>query len=363
MQFLALLTKEIKLLFKNWLLLLISILVPVLAVIVSYVANETSVINVTVGYVGSQFKDSQIQMIQDNIGSMESMAFSFSEYKDTESLERDFNESVIDSYIVAGKDNEIDLFYDSGSTKGELAGSYLYQAVQIINSNELYLRHSDIINAIEQARIFEIRLTDTPVNGNKRKLDPLIKFGFIWIFLYSTLNNAITQIQQEKMSRTILYLIKAPISPLKILLTKQAAVLLQFFIMVSCYIAFVSLMGMYRPLIGINQILAWIVILFCISSMGHTISLLINNSGVMVIMELVLVFPVMLADTLQTTLLDKFIKIIPTFGAANMMAASLEGNEPGLLEAIYLLFVMTVCYCISYIIMKKRDAVGLCDTE
>lgn len=362
MQFVALLTKEIKLLLKNWQLLLVSILVPILTVIVSYVTSQTSTIDVYIGYMEAQFNETQIQMIQNSIIDTESVELIFIKYQDMNDIENDYYESSIDSYILMENDN-IQLFYDSTSTKGELASAYLYQAIQIINSNELYLEHSDIIDALEQARIYNFEINDMTVERNEKKIDPLINFGFIWIFLYSTINNAITQMQQEKSTRTILYLIKAPINPIKIFFTKQIAILFQFFIMISSYIIFVWLMGMYSPQVGMEQILIWTVIVLSVSSIGHLISLLINNNGVMLIAELILVFPIMLVDTLQTTLLDNVIEIVPTYKAANLMVASLEGTRYSLGDVLFLLMIVFVCCSICCFIMKKRDAIKLCDTE
>ena len=363
MQLSSLLIKEFKLLFQNWQLLLVSVLVPILAVVVSLVTNETSVIELNIGYISSESYSRDIEILNDALKDYDSITFNFIEFDDVDSMKKAYDKAEIDNYVYFNDEKNVTIVYDSNSSKSDIANAYFYQAIQRINSDEILAKHIDLVEEIQNAQILSYNADNITSESNTNKINSLVLFGFIWIFLYSTLNNSVTQIQQEKTTKTILYLIKAPIHPAKVLLTKQAAVVFQFLIMIFAYIIFTSIMGIFTLKINIIQIVIWILIVLSVSSLGHTFGLLINNSGIMLIIELILVFPIMLTDTLQTTIFDNWLKIMPTYVAADLMISSLEGQNYSLSSIVYALFTIVICYLISCLIMKKRDAVKMCDVQ
>ena len=70
---------------------------------------------------------------------------------------------------------------------------------------------------------------------------------------------------------------------------------------------------------------------------------------------------VLMADSLSTNLLSKFISFFPTYKATNLMIESLQGEIGNINDIIFCLVTIFVCYIINYSILIKKDAVKLCD--
>ena len=103
MQFITLMRKEIKLLLKNWQLLFVSVLVPVLTLIVSYVTSETSVVEIKIGYM--QNSDSTITLLNNSIKDIDEVKLDFLEFDSIDEMEQDLSNADLDAYIIF--DNEI----------------------------------------------------------------------------------------------------------------------------------------------------------------------------------------------------------------------------------------------------------------
>lgn len=356
MQFTALLNKEIKLLLKNWQLLLVSILVPILTLIVSYITSSTSVVEVEVGC--SQCESSIINMLNENIEEISGIDLKFSEFNDINEMKQAFKESNIDAYIICN-DETLELYYDSANTRGQVSASIINQASQKINSAYLFDTFPEIVRKIQSSQL--ISLTINNITLEEKTLNPLVLFGFIWIFLYSTLNNSVNQIQQEKGTKTLMYIIKSPIKKINIFFAKQIAVLFQFMLMNSVYLIFVNAVKLYDFNINIKGIFAWLIVVFTISSIGHLIGMLINNTGIMLIIELIIVFPILMVDAIETNMLSDFITLFPTYKATRIMLDSLQGGFGSFIDIIICLLAIFTCYIINYTILVKKDAVKLCD--
>lgn len=356
MQFITLLNKEIKLLLKNWQLLLVSVLVPVLTLIASYITSETSVVELKIGYI--QNFDSTVALLNNGIQDMDGIKLDFLKFDNINEMEQDLSSSNLDAYIVV--DNEtIEMYYNASNTKGQSSASVINQAVTIINAQNLVENYPDLVDKVNQTQCLSIELNK--VDLKSKSLDPLVSFGFIWIFLYSTLNNSINQIQQEKGTKTLMYIIKSPINKINVFLTKQLAVIFQFLLMNAAYLIFVKTVGLFDFKITLSSVLVWLIVILTVSSIGHLVGMIFNNSGIMLIVELVLVFPVLMADSLSTNLLSKFISFFPTYKATNLMIESLQGEIGNINDIIFCLVTIFVCYIINYSILVKKDAVKLCD--
>lgn len=356
MQFTALLNKEVKLLLKNWQLLLVSILVPILTLIVSYITSTTSVIEVEVGYF--QCENSAISMLNENVEEISGINLRFTEFNDMNEMKQAYAASNIDAYMITD-DDAIELYYDPANTKGQASASLINQATQKINSDHFIAEFPEIVEIIQSSQC--ISLTLNPITLEEKAPDPLVLFGFIWIFLYSTLNNSVNQIQQEKGTRTLMYIMKSPIKKGYVFLTKQIAVLFQFMLMNSVYLIFVNIVNLYDFNINIKGILAWLIVVFTISSIGHLIGMLINNTGIMLIVELVIVFPVLMVNAIETNVLSNFIALFPTYKATEIMLDSLQGGFGSFADIMICIVTIFACYMINCILLIKKDAVKLCD--
>ncbi|MCI6890265.1 MAG: ABC transporter permease [Ruminococcus sp.] len=356
MQFITLLNKEIKLLLKNWQLLLVSILVPVLTLIVSYITSETSVVELKIGYI--QNADSTIDLLNNGTKDIDGIKLNFLEFDSINEMEQNLSSSDLDAYIVI--DNEtLKMYYNASNTKGQSSASVINQAVTIINAKNLVENYPDLVDKVNKTqRLF---IEQNKVDQKNKSLNPLVSFGFIWIFLYSTLNNSINQIQQEKGTKTLMYIIKSPINKINVFLTKQLAVIFQFLLMNSAYLIFVKTIGLFDFKITLSSVLIWLIVILTVSAIGHLVGMIFNNSGIMLIIELVLVFPVLMADSLSTNLLSKFISFFPTYKATNLMIKSLQGEFGNVNDIVFCIAVILVCYIVDYSILIKKDAVKLCD--
>ncbi len=356
MQFITLMRKEIKLLLKNWQLLFVSVLVPVLTLIVSYVTSETSVVEIKIGYM--QNSDSTITLLNNSIKDIDEVKLDFLEFDSIDEMEQDLSNADLDAYIIF--DNEIiKMYYDASNTKGQGSASVINQAVTTINTNNLVENYPDLVDKVNESQCFYIEQNNVELNN--KPVNPLVVFGFIWIFLYSTLNNSVNQIQQEKGTKTLMYIIKSPINKVNVFFTKQLAVIFQFLLMNSAYLIFVKLVGLYDFKITLYSILMWLIVVLTVSSIGHLIGMIFNNSGIMLIVELIIVFPVLMADSISTNLLSKFISFFPTFKATRIMLDSLQGEFGSIYDIVLCIGTIITCYIINCTILIKKDAVKLCD--
>ena len=107
-----------------------------------------------------------------------------------------------------------------------------------------------------------------PVEEEKvSDLDPVIWTGFIWIFVYCNLSLAITQMQQERATKTLLYICKVGARWGHIFLAKTIAGMTQFFIILVAFLMDTSGLKLLDYRFYWMQIPLWLFVFVCVFSL------------------------------------------------------------------------------------------------
>lgn len=358
MQLGAMLRKEIQILFSNRLLIFANILIPILVICVNLAYTKSAVINILIGYYGEPQIDSQIGKKMNQY--TDDVSVQFVAYEDEESVRDAYENEEICAYISFIDASHLEIYWDNENQKSSLAYQYLIKSLQEINSSNYT---DDLLNEIIAAQTFMITQTVMLTKETTETINPYIWTGFIWIFVYSNLSLAITQMQQERNTRTILYLCKAGTSNFYLFLSKAIVAIIQFLLIITAFIIVVTKLNLFTCRFWMPQILFYLLVCICIVSLGHLLGTLIKNSSILVIIQMMIVLPLMLVNALQTSVYDIFLINNPIYCSLTIAKNASMGKMSSMIDICICLCTSIVCYTIAGIYLKKREPIKLCKLQ
>lgn len=355
MQFRAMLRKEIKVLFRNRLLIFANVFLPILIIAINLLYSSSATIDIVIGIWGQDELEQEIISLMDSYS--EDISFSYYMFADEKEAFEAYRSKNI-SYIVHNiGDGKYDISYKNGEQKSEIAHQYFIAALRDINAGNYT---PEMIASIMNAQKYIVQ-SIIPIEEEKvSDLNGYIWTGFIWIFVYSNLSLAITQMQQERATKTLLYICKVGTRWNHIFLSKMIAGLVQFFMILVSFILATSCLKQLDYHFYWLQIPLWMLVVVCIFAIGHFLGTVIKNSAFLVIIQMLMVFPLMLMNTLQTSGLDMVMKHTPVYCAIQVAKCAMLGQKPLLSDGIVCIATIVLCYLITGVYLSKQEPIKIC---
>jgi hypothetical protein len=323
MQITAMIIKEIKVLFRNRLLIFSNIFLPILVIAVNLLYSNTATIEIAIGIWGDGTTEKEVVSLMNSYD--EGFEISFVRYaNEKESLEEYKNKNV-NCIVHEVGDGSFDIYYDQEEQKSKIAYQYFVTALRDLNMKNY---STETIEAIMDAQKYTIHKVITISGENTTVLNDYIWTGFIWIFVYSNLSLAIAQLQQERATKTLLYICKHGAGWNHIFISKLVAGLIQFIIILVTFIVAVSFLNLMDYHFYLQQIPLWLIVFISIFAIGHLLGTVVKNSALLVMIQMLMIFPLMLTNALQTSSFDSIMKLTPVYCAMEVAKSAMEGQSP-----------------------------------
>lgn len=355
MQLIAMFRKEIQILLSNRLLIFANVLIPILVICVNLIYTESAIIDIKVGYYGEQPLDTRIKIKISHYS--DEIVVDFLQYENEKEAKEAYNRKEISCFMHLVDLSNIDIYYDCENQKSTIAYQYLIAVLRDINA-EQYTK--ELIQEIMEAQTFVVREIFYLTQDKSEDLNPYIWTGFIWIFVYNNLSLAIAQMQQEKNTKTILYLCKIGVSKCNLFVSKAVAGLLQFILILAAFIVVTVDLGLLDFHFWGPQIFLWLLACVCIISIGHLLGTLINNTSIQVIIQMLIVLPLMLINALQTSVFDTILKRNPIYCCISVARSAMLGQIPSNIDIGICICTITICYTIVCLYLDKQEPIKLC---
>ncbi len=358
MQILAMVKKEIKVLFRNRLLIFSNIFLPILVIAVNLLYASTATVKITIGIWGDGNTEKEVEALMNSYN--EVVEVSFIRYDNNEEALEEYHKKSTDCVIQENGDGSFDVYYNSEMQKSEVAYQYFVTALKDINSQNYSAETRDAILAAQKYTIHEV------VSLSEEKTEELSGYiwtGFIWIFIYSNLSLAITQMQQERATKTLLYICKVRARWEQLFISKMVAGLLQFVLILTAFIVAVSRLNLVDYHFYWQQIPYWFMVFVSIFSIGHFLGTVIKNSALLVMIQMLMVFPLMLTNAIQTSQLDGYMKNTPVYCAMEVAKSAMLGQSPAMSNVWICIGTIALCYFITGLYLSKREPIKICKIQ
>ena len=203
MQFKALFKKEILVMLANRLTIFANIVIPIVIICISLLYSRTSDIYVNIGCYGEV---GDAGLFEENLNFFtDDATFSVFPYSDRQQMEEDFYKKNINLFFVGNGENQFDVYYDDTDDKSLIAYRYFISLLQNLNSQNYSAK---MIEQIMDMQTYVISSTVVKEVDDGNAVDSFMWSGFVWILIYSNFSVAISQMQQERNTKTFLYLHK-----------------------------------------------------------------------------------------------------------------------------------------------------------
>lgn len=349
--------KENKVLFRNWVLYLSTLILPILMLAINYYMHNKSVMSINVGIVS---ENNMLIEVLENYPT-EEVEFDYIQFENINQAETAFMKEEIDIYIDSLDNSKIKFYLDYNSTKGQVAYQYLSNSIQKEVSNDLLNNHSELMRQISKAQIYKISLAEhVEKNTTTQKSYSLIMVGAMWIFLFTPLNQAIYQITQEKRSKTMFLLYKAPVKGIKLYISKMSAVIIQFTLSWILYFFALYKLELLDINYSFKNILIFYLIVITMSSLGYFISMLFSNDGIISIISLIFTIPIIFLNSLGNNDFDNFLRVLPTYYCGQLLVDVVKNVDVSLINVAICFTNIIISTVLTIVIFKKSDCVKLC---
>jgi len=356
-----LIKKENLVIFKNWQSYFLTLIIPVLEVLVNLIMSQTSVTKLSVTVIDDS--GNMQTLLPANINNEKGVSFSFNSSRDLEKAIKDVQVGKCSAIVEVQNQKYVKLYYDEARQDSQIAVKYITYSLQRLISDDLIKKYPSLVNELNSKQVYSISQAQNVgrASAESNNLNTMLLIGVIWIFVFTPLNQAMSQIQQEKTSSTLFYLYKIPRTKLEILFAKQIAVVIQ------CLLASVILFGITR-IVGITNYTLHlyylpisILLILCISSIGYFFGFLLTDTGSSIIVVLLLTLPTMLISSLNTsTALDPVMKIIPSYYVSQILKQMLTGSAINQIYIVITICITIIFYTLSCILFERRDPMRLC---
>jgi ABC-2 type transport system permease protein len=359
-----LIKKEILIAFKSPVNYLLTLLVPVLALLINVATMQTAQMNLNVDIYDPNAELLPFLSMYKTTNENMNIDLSYNNIPDKEFGVDNVLHGISSIFLIVEPNREIKIFYDESSQNSRIALQLLVVNIQNIISKDLEKTNKTLIEEVYANQKYII---STPINisdksAESKNLNSLYLVALIWLFVFIPINQSINQIQSEKLTGTMLYLIKIPKPKIFILLSKQVSIIVQ------CFFGFsiVSLVNLGLHIsdysFQIFDFFIFVMIIMSISSIGHFLGLILKGTGISLIIVLIFTIPTMLTSSIDTsTVLDNYIIFIPTFYAGELIRDSVIGNELSHLYIIIISLIFIVFTLIGNLILARMDPLQLCE--
>lgn len=354
----AMIRKEIKVLFRNRLLLFSNIFIPIIVIMVNLFYASTVTIQIKVGIWGDGNTEKEVAPLMNSYN--EEVEISFVRYDNETNALKEYHRKSNDCVVRENGDGSFDIYYDSESQKSEVAYQYFVAALRDINSQNYSEETLESILTAQKYTIHEVVLLN---EAKTKELNGYIWTGFIWIFVYSNLSLAITQMQQERATKTLLYICKVGARWEQLFVSKMVAGLVQFVMILITFIIATFCLGLLDYHFYWQQIPLWLIVFICVFSIGYFLGTVIKNSAMLVVIQMLLVFPLMLVNTLQTSQLDAFMKHTPVYCAMEVAKSGMLGQSVIMSNVWICIGTIVFCCFITRIYLSKREPIKICKIQ
>lgn len=353
----AMIKKENIVLFRNVVLYVSTLVLPVFVLCVNYYISNKSTVKI---YVGLISENKSFKEILEN-SSVEGIEFYILDYENYSLANLAFEDNKIDIFINETRTGEVKFYLDFNNTKGQIAYKYLTSTIQRTNSDEIMKNNRKFIEQLTEVQKYKIQEPiDLRSKGSITVGNALLLTGILWIFLYTPLSQATNQIVQEKSKKTLFLIFKAPVAGIKVFASKLSAILIQF--TASCVLYFIALNKLKLLSIdfSISNILLFYLIIITISSIGYLIGMLFSNQGFVSMLSLVAIGPVMILNSIGNTDFDYILKILPTFYCSKLLVDIINNTSISNQYIYICIFTIIINTILSIVVLNKSDAVNLC---
>lgn len=358
MQFRALFKKEILVMMANRLTIFANIIIPIVIICISLLYSKTSDIYINLGCYGEV---DDVALFKENLNLLtDDVTFSVFLYSDKQQMEEDFYKKSIDFFFVGNSENQFDVYYDDKNDKSLIAYRYFISLLQNLNSQNY---SAEMMKQIMNMQTYIVSSTVVKEVDDGNAVDSFMWSGFIWILIYSNFSVAISQMQQERNTKTILYLRKSGAGILNIFFSKVLAGLVQFVLTISVYIGVTCKLGLLDYRFQIMQIVLLLLVAVMVLALGHFLGTIIKNSSILVILQMIIVFPLMIMNSLQTSSLEAVLKYNPVYCGAVLAQEVMSGKIKNCMNIMICAVTIIVCYFILNIYLKKSEPVKLCKIQ
>lgn len=142
--------------------------------------------------------------------------------------------------------------------------------------------------------------------------------------------------------------------------SKLVAGLIQFIIILVTFIVAVSFLNLMDYHFYLQQIPLWLIVFISIFAIGHLLGTVVKNSALLVMIQMLMIFPLMLTNALQTSSFDSIMKLTPVYCAMEVAKSAMEGQSPLISDVLICVCTIILCYLITGFYLSKREPIKIC---
>lgn len=132
---------------------------------------------------------------------------------------------------------------------------------------------------------------------------------------------------------------------------------------IGVYIAVTCKLGLLDYHFRIVQMILLLFVAVMVIALGHLLGTVIKNSSILVILQMIIVFPLMIMNSFQTSSLEAVLKYNPVYCGALLAQEVMSGNVQNQMNIIICAATIIVCYFILNVYLKKSEPVKLCKIQ
>ena len=355
MQLLAMIKKEIKVLFRNRILFFANVFIPIMIIIINLIYLGSATTRIVIGFAGDETDKDEIISILESIG--EDITFAERMFSDDEKAIDAFEKSETDCLLCGKGDGDYFVYYKEGNQKSEIGYQFIVAAMREINVAGYSQETVKTIMDNQKVSISKVICEPAEKNAD---INSVIWAGFIWIFIYCNLSLSINQIQQEKTTKTLLYMCKAGARWRDVFIAKNIAGFIQFAVILIAFIVAVFCLNLQGYRFWPGQIAMWLLAFLCVYSVGHLLGLLITNSALLVVVQMLVVFPLMIMNSMQSSVFDLIMKNNPLYCAMIIAKKAFVAEWPAMGNVVVCVATVPICYLIIYLYLSNREPIKVC---
>ncbi|MBR5992992.1 MAG: ABC transporter permease [Lachnospiraceae bacterium] len=355
MQLLAMIKKEIKVLFRNRILFFANVFIPIMIILINIIYTGSATTNIVIGFSGETTKNEEIMSALNSI--REDINFADREFADEVTALEAYGKGETDCVLHSTGGGVYTVYYKEGNQRSEIAYQFVVAAMREINAACYSQEALEVILANQEVSISKVV---SQLARNEVDMNSIIWAGFIWIFIYCNLSLSVNQMQQEKATKTLLYMCKAGARWRDVFLAKSVAGMVQFVVILVAFIVTTCCLNLQRYRFWFGQIAIWALAFFCVYSLGHLLGTLITNSALLVVVQMLMVFPLMIMNSMQSSVFDSIMKNNPLYCAMTIAKKAFLAEWPAIEHIAVCVVTVPACYLIIYLYLSKREPIKVC---
>jgi ABC-2 type transport system permease protein len=357
-----LIKKETLVLTKNWATYFLTLIVPVISVLTNFIIMQT--LNTKLNIIVIEDRPHMIQVLTEGIPAQKGLTVSVVAGDAIDKAKEELRGKKASVVVAVDDQNKVTVYYDESRTDSLIGFQVVNACIQKTTADDLQANYPDLMASVEDKQLFILGEPQNigSISAKANALNTMISYGITWIFVFTPLNHALGQIQQERTAGSLFYAYKMPVRKPIILLSKLTAIILQCALSLIFFIALASLTGVLNIKLQFAMLLpVLLLITLGMSALGYFLGFILKNPGSSTIITFLLTIPTMLLSMFNTaTALDPVLKGMPTYYATQLIRGMIiDGTAP--LQYIVVTAIFAVgFFTASCLILKKRDPIKLC---